>query len=81
MSNLTDSMTASITLDSVRQPLADNQPAIPDLSDILEQIDFDAKPSSMEDSLASHFHVGKWGALILELIANPADESLSQTYG
>ncbi len=38
---------APITLDSVEQPLADdnNQPA--DLSDILEQIDFDAKPLSM----------------------------------
>lgn len=29
-----------------------------------------------------HFHVGKWGALILELIANPADEeSILETYG
>lgn len=85
MSNLTDGMTDSITLDSVDQPLADNnnQPAIPDLSDILEQIDFDAKPLEYGKTAGQgHFHVGKWGALILELIANPADEeSILQTYG
>lgn len=98
MSNLTDGTTVSTisddaqqALDSVEQPLADddkqsssdNQPAIPDLSDILEQIDFDAKPMEYGKTAGQgHFHVGKWGALILELIANPADEeSILQTYG
>lgn len=91
MSNLTDGMTASTSSDSVEQPLSDddkqsssdNQPAIPDLSDILEQIDFDAKPMEYGKTAGQgHFHVGKWGALILELIANPADEeSILQTYG
>lgn len=84
MSNLTDGMTASITLDSDdKQSSSDNQPAIPDLSDILEKIDFDAKPMEYGKTAGQgHFHVGKWGALILELIANPADEeSILQTYG
>lgn len=84
MSNLTDGTTASITLDSDdKQSSSDNQPAIPDLSDILEQIDFDAKPMEYGKTAGQgRFHVGKWGALILELIANPADEeSILQTYG
>lgn len=84
MSNLTDGMTASTTLDSDdKQSSSDNQPAIPDLSDILEKIDFDAKPMEYGKTAGQgHFHVGKWGALILELIANPADEeSILQTYG
>lgn len=84
MSNLTDGMTDSITLDSDdKQSSSDNQPAIPDLSDILEQIDFDARPLEYGKTAGQgHFHVGKWGALILELIANPADEeSILQTYG
>lgn len=64
MSNLTDGMTDSITLDSVDQPLADNnnQPAIPDLSDILEQIDFDAKPLEYGKTAGQgHFHVVNGG--------------------
>lgn len=85
MSNLTDGTTVSTTLGSVEQPLVDDtqQPSIPDLSDILEQIDFDAKPMEYgKTANQGHFHVGKWGALILELIANPADEeSILQTYG
>ena len=84
MSNLTDGMTDSITLDNDdTQSSSDNQPAIPDLSDILEKIDFDAKPMEYGKTAGQgHFHVGKWGALILELIANPADEeSILQTYG
>ena len=84
MSNLTDGMTTSITLDSDdKQSSSDNQPAIPDLSDILEQIDFDAKPMEYgKTAVQGHFPLGKWGALILELIANPADEeSILQTYG
>ena len=84
MSNLTDGMTTSITLDNDdTQSSSDNQPATPDLSDILEKIDFDAKPMEYGKTAGQgHFHVGKWGALILELIANPADEeSILQTYG
>lgn len=84
MSNLTDGTTTSTTLASVEQPLDDdNQPAIPDLSDILAQIDFDAKPMEYGKTAGQgRFHVGKWGALILELIANPADEeSILQSYG
>lgn len=84
MSNLTDGTTISTTLDSDdKQSSSDNQPAIPDLSDILEKIDFDAKPMEYGKTAGQgHFHVGKWGALILELIANPADEeSILQTYG
>lgn len=84
MSNLTDGMTTSVTLDNDdTQSSSDNQPAIPDLSDILEKIDFDAKPMEYGKTAGQgHFHVGKWGALILELIANPADEeSILQTYG
>lgn len=84
MSNLTDGMTASTTLDNDdTQSSSDNQPAVPDLSDILAQIDFDAKPMEYgKTANQGHFHVGKWGALILELIANPADEeSILQTYG
>lgn len=78
MSNLTDGTTTSITSDN-----DDNQPAIPDLSDILAQIDFDAKPMEYGKTAGQgRFHVGKWGALILELIANPADEeSILQSYG
>lgn len=84
MSNLTDGTTISTTLtEDDKQSSSDNQPAIPDLSDILEQIDFDAKPMEYGKTAGQgHFHVGKWGALILELIANPADEeSILQTYG
>ena len=84
MSNLTDGTTTSTTLDNDdTQSSSGNQPAIPDLSDILEQIDFDAKPMEYGKTAGQgHFHVGKWGALILELIANPADEeSILQTYG
>ena len=84
MSNLTDGTTISTTLDSVEQPSTeDNQPAIPDLSDILAQIDFDAKDMEYGKTASQgRFHVGKWGALILELIANPADEeSILQAYG
>lgn len=91
MSNLTDGTTTSITLGSDQQTLVDdaqpsdndNQPAIPDLSDILAQIDFDAKDMEYGKTASQgRFHVGKWGALILELIANPADEeSILQAYG
>lgn len=91
MSNLTDGTTTSTTLGSYQQTMVDdaqpstedNQPAIPDLSDILAQIDFDAKDMEYGKTASQgRFHVGKWGALILELIANPADEeSILQAYG
>lgn len=84
MSNLTDGTTTSTTsTEEDKQSSNDNQPAIPDLSDILAQIDFDAKDMEYGKTASQgRFHVGKWGALILELIANPADEdSILQAYG
>lgn len=84
MSNLTDGMTIDTTLpnEPAGAQTAENQ-ALPDLSDILSSIDFDAKPMEYgKTANQGHFHVGKWGALILELIANPADEeSILETYG
>lgn len=84
MSNLTDGMTLDTTLpdEQAGTQVAENQ-ALPDLSDILSSIDFNAKPMEYgKTANQGHFHVGKWGALILELIANPADEeSILETYG
>lgn len=84
MSNSIDGMTIDTTLPDEpagTQP-AENQ-TLPDLSDILSSIDFNAKPMEYgKTANQGHFHVGKWGALILELIANPADEeSILETYG
>lgn len=83
MSNLTDGMTTDTTLpdEQAGAQVAENQ-ALPDLSDILSSIDFNAKPMEYgKTANQGHFHVGKWGALILELIANPADEeSILETY-
>lgn len=84
MSNSIDGMTTDTTLPDEpagTQPV-ENQ-ALPDLSDILSSIDFNAKPMEYgKTANQGHFHVGKWGALILELIANPADEeSILETYG
>ena len=83
MSNLTDGMTIDTTLpdEQAGTQVAENQ-ALPDLSDILSSIDFNAKPMEYgKTANQGHFHVGKWGALILELIANPADEeSILETY-
>lgn len=84
MSNLTDGMTTDTTLpnEPAGAQVAENQ-ALPDLSDILSSIDFNAKPMEYgKTANQGRFHVGKWGALILELIANPADEeSILETYG
>lgn len=84
MSNSIDGMTPDTTLpdEQAGTPVAENQ-ALPDLSDILSSIDFNAKPMEYgKTANQGHFHVGKWGALILELIANPADEeSILETYG
>lgn len=84
MSNLTDGTTIDTTLpnEPAGTQVAENQ-ALPDLSDILSSIDFNAKPMEYgKTANQGHFHVGKWGALILELIANPADEeSILETYG
>lgn len=84
MSNLTDGMTPDTTLpdEPAGAQTAENL-ALPDLSDILSSIDFNAKPMEYgKTANQGHFHVGKWGALILELIANPADEeSILKTYG
>lgn len=84
MSNLTDGMTPDTTLpdEPAGAQTAESQ-TLPDLSDILSSIDFNAKPMEYgKTANQGHFHVGKWGALILELIANPADgESILETYG
>lgn len=84
MSNLTDGTTIDTTLpnEPAGTQVAENQ-ALPDLSDILSSIDFNAKPMEYgKTANQGHFHVGKWGALILELIANPAaEEAILETYG
>lgn len=84
MSNLTDGTTTDTTLpnEPAGTQVAENQ-VLPDLSDILSSIDFNAKPMEYgKTANHGHFHVGKWGALILELIANPADEkTILETYG
>lgn len=84
MSNLTDGMTTDTTLpnEPVGTQVAENQ-ALPDLSDILSSIDFNAKPMEYgKTANHGHFHVGKWGGLIIELIANPsAEEAILESYG
>lgn len=84
MSNSIDGMTPDTILldESAGTPVAENQ-ALPDLSDILSSIDFNAKPMEYgKTANQGHFHVGKWGALILELIANPAaEEAILESYG
>ena len=45
---------------------------LPDLSDVLAQIDFSAKPVEHgKTGGQGPFHVGKWGSLIIELLAYP----------
>lgn len=84
MSNLTDGMTIDTTLPDEQAGIqvAENQ-ALPDLSDILSSIDFNAKPMEYgKTANQGHFHVGKWGGLIIELIANPAaEEAILESYG
>lgn len=84
MSNLTDGMTIDTTLpdEPAGAQVAENQ-ALPDLSDILSSIDFNAKPMEYgKTANHGHFHVGKWGGLIIELIANPAaEEAILESYG
>lgn len=84
MSNLTDGMTLDTTLpdEPAGTQVAENQ-ALPDLSDILSSIDFNAKPMEYgKTANHGHFHVGKWGGLIIELIANPAaEEAILESYG
>ncbi len=66
MSSLTDGMTQESSVTSV---------AVPDLSSILDSIDFDKKPvSHTSTARRGHFHVGKWGSLIIELIAYPTEQ-------
>lgn len=84
MSNSIDGMTIDTTLpdESAGTQVAENQ-ALPDLSDILSSIDFNAKPMEYgKTANHGHFHVGKWGGLIIELIANPAaEEAILESYG
>lgn len=69
MSNLTDGMTPTTTL--------------PDLSDVLAQIDFSAKPVEHgKTGNRGHFHVGKWGSLVIELVAYPDSvDAVLEHYG
>lgn len=71
MSNLTDGTTPITPLD------------LPDLSDVLAQIDFTKRPIDHgKTANQGHFHVGKWGSLIIELIAYPNDKaSVLEAYG
>lgn len=84
MSNSIDGMTPDTTLpdEPAGTQVAENQ-ALPDLSDILSSIDFNAKPMEYgKTANHGHFHVGKWGGLIIELIANPAaEEAILESYG
>lgn len=51
--------------------------SIPDLTPVLDQIDFSKKPLShgRQGSKKSRFSVAKWGSLIIELIAYPEEEA------
>lgn len=84
MSNSIDGMTPdTILLDEPAGTLVAENQALPDLSDILSSIDFNAKPMEYgKTANHGHFHVGKWGGLIIELIANPAaEEAILEYYG
>ena len=76
MQNLTDGMTQDLTVDR-------NEGDLPDLSSILAEIDFDRKPMSHGSAaVRGAFHVGKWGSLIIELLAYPEDtNSILAEYG
>lgn len=76
MPNLTDGMTQDLPVDR-------NDGDLPDLSSILAEIDFDRKPISHGSAaLHGNFHIGKWGSLIIELLAYPAEqESILAEYG
>lgn len=56
---------------------------LPDLSDVLAQIDFSAKPVEHgKTGNRGHFHVGKWGSLVIELIAYPDEvDTVLEHYG
>lgn len=70
MSNLTDGTTRT-------------EANLPDLSDVLAQIDFSAKPVEHgKTGNIGHFHVGKWGSLVIELVAYPdAVDAVLEHYG
>lgn len=62
----------------------DNTQTVPDLSDILSAIDFNKKPVSHapQGAKRSRFSVGKWGSLIIELVAYPNDrEAILEEFG
>lgn len=56
---------------------------LPDLSDVLAQIDFSSKPVEHgKTGNRGHFHVGKWGSLVIELVAYPdAVDAVLEHYG
>lgn len=76
MPNSTDGMTQDLTVDR-------NEGDLPDLSSILAEIDFDRKPMSHGSAaVRGDFHIGKWGSLIIELLAYPEDTaSILAEYG
>lgn len=71
--------------DGLTQDLNDNTETnnLPDLSSILAEIDFNKKPMSHGSAaLRGDFHVGKWGSLIIELLAYPeSQEAILAEYG
>lgn len=76
MSNLTDGTTP------------DNQTSlnVPDLSDLIGELDFDKQPLShglmQESNNRANFNVGKWGSLIIELIAYPTErDAILEQFG
>lgn len=66
--------------DGLKQDKDNTQP-FPDLAELVDKIDFDRKPIS-HGKTPANFHIGRWGALILELIAYPDDEEqILQDFG
>lgn len=55
---------------------------VPDLSDLVMQVDFDKRPLDFALNEAEEFGVHKWGALAIELIAEPLHrEEIVRKYG
>lgn len=72
------SLTVGMTVET------DNTQTVPDLSDILSAIDFNKKPISHapQGAKRSRFSVGKWGSLIIELVAYPNDrDAILEEFG
>lgn len=76
MPSLTDGLTQDLNVSTPPSEL-------PDLSSILAEIDFAKKPMSHGSAaLRGDFHVGKWGSLIIELLAYPeSQDAILAEYG